>query len=64
MMINNTGAKSSSYDDLEFKFRPSHADFTYHEKYGIRDHRGGGFSSGRLTAGIVAAGAIAKTILK
>jgi chorismate synthase len=64
MIIENGDADSSKYDDLEFKFRPSHADFTYQEKYGIRDHRGGGFSSGRLTAGIVAAGAIAKTILR
>jgi chorismate synthase len=50
---------SEDYEALREKFRPGHADFTYQEKYGIRDHRGGGRSSGRETVGRVAAGAVA-----
>jgi chorismate synthase len=64
MFIPNINFDSSKYDAIKDLFRPGHADYTYHIKYGFRDHRGGGFSSGRLTAGMVAAGALAKMILK
>jgi chorismate synthase len=63
MIIWNREARSSDYDDLREIFRPGHADFTYQMKYGIRDHRGGGRSSGRETAARVAAGAVAARIL-
>jgi chorismate synthase len=63
-IIRNNDSKSKDYDHLKNTFRPSHADFTYEEKYGIRDHRGGGRSSARETAVRVVAGAIAKLILK
>lgn len=63
LLIKNADAKSSDYDHLKDVYRPSHADFTYRSKYGIRDHRGGGRSSARETAARVAAGAIAKQIL-
>ena len=62
-LIKNKDAKSKDYGDLENVFRPSHADYTYHQKYGNRDHRGGGRSSARETANRVVAGAIAKQIL-
>ncbi|MBK6950642.1 MAG: chorismate synthase [Crocinitomicaceae bacterium] len=61
--IKNQDQKSEDYDSLKDVFRPSHADFTYQEKYKIRDHRGGGRSSARETAARVVAGAIAKQIL-
>ncbi len=64
LIIYNKDFKKEDYQEIEQKFRPSHADFTYEEKYGIRDPYGGGRSSARLTAGYVAAGAIAKKILK
>ncbi len=64
MVIYNQDAKSKDYSHIADKFRPSHADFTYQEKYGIRDYRGGGRSSARETAARVAAGAIAKQFLK
>jgi len=64
LYINNNDKKSSDYDHISKSFRPSHADFTYHKKYGNRDYRGGGRSSARETANWVAAGAIAKMILK
>lgn len=64
MVIMNTDQKSKDYSHIADKFRPSHADFTYFEKYGIRDYRGGGRSSARETAARVAAGAIAKMLLK
>jgi len=64
LIINNKDADSSKYELIKDKFRPGTADYTYSVKYGHRDWRGGGFSSGRLTAGIVAAGAIAKRILR
>jgi chorismate synthase len=64
MVIMNTDQKSKDYGHISDKFRPSHADFTYFEKYGIRDYRGGGRSSARETAARVAAGAIAKMFLK
>ena len=64
LYINNKDQKSSDYNHISKSFRPSHADFTYHKKYGNRDYRGGGRSSARETANWVAAGAIAKMILK
>lgn len=64
LLIENTDAKSKDYDAIKDKFRPGHADYTYHKKYGIRDHRGGGRSSARETAMRVAAGAIAEKILQ
>ncbi|UJP66211.1 chorismate synthase [Mongoliitalea daihaiensis] len=64
MVIMNTDQKSKDYGHIADKFRPSHADFTYFEKYGIRDYRGGGRSSARETAARVAAGSIAKLLLK
>ena len=64
MMIENEDAQSSDYSDIEKNFRPSHADFTYQNKYGIRDHRGGGRSSARETAARVAAGSIAMQFLE
>ncbi len=63
MIIENQDQRSKDYSHIENTFRPSHADFTYQEKYGIRDHRGGGRSSARETAARVAAGAVAKLIL-
>ncbi|MFN3403456.1 MAG: chorismate synthase [Cytophagaceae bacterium] len=63
MMVRNADQRSKDYSHIAEKFRPSHADFTYHEKYGIRDYRGGGRSSARETLARVAAGAIAKTLL-
>jgi chorismate synthase len=62
--IENQDQRSKDYSHIENTFRPSHADFTYQEKYGVRDHRGGGRSSARETAARVAAGAIAKLLLK
>lgn len=62
-IIKNKDAKSKDYSDMETVFRPSHADYSYHEKYGNRDHRGGGRSSARETANRVVAGSIAKQIL-
>lgn len=64
MVIYNADARSKDYSHIMDKFRPSHADYTYHEKYGQRDYRGGGRSSARETASRVAAGAIAKLMLK
>lgn len=63
-VIWNENQHSSDYDQLKEIYRPSHADFTYQQKYGIRDHRGGGRSSARETASRVVAGAIAKLALK
>jgi chorismate synthase len=64
MIIYNNDAKSRDYETIKNKFRPGHADYTYLAKYGIRDYRGGGRQSARETATRVAAGAIAKTVLK
>ena len=64
MVIYNTNQKSKDYSNIKDLFRPGHADFTYYHKYGIRDYRGGGRSSARETAVRVAAGAIAKIILR
>jgi chorismate synthase len=63
MIVENADAKSKDYEKLADVFRPGHADFTWQEKYGIRDYRGGGRASGRETIGRVMAGAIAKKIL-
>jgi chorismate synthase len=63
IVIRNADQKSKDYSHIADKFRPSHADFTYYEKYGIRDYRGGGRSSARETAARVAGGAIAKQFL-
>ncbi|SEF69721.1 chorismate synthase [Algoriphagus boritolerans] len=64
IVIQNSDQKSKDYAHIADKFRPSHADYTYFEKYGIRDYRGGGRSSARETAARVAGGAIAKQFLK
>ncbi len=64
MLIPNEDQRSKDYAHNENTFRPSHADFTYQTKYGIRDHRGGGRSSARETAARVAAGAVAKLLLQ
>tara|TARA_Y100001970_G_scaffold74938_1_gene94958 strand:- start:1 stop:1071 length:1071 start_codon:yes stop_codon:yes gene_type:complete len=63
ILINNKDQKSSDYNHISTSFRPSHADYTYHKKYGTRDFRGGGRSSARETANWVSAGSIAKQIL-
>lgn len=64
MVIQNTDQKSKDYSNIIDTFRPGHADYTYHHKYGNRDYRGGGRSSARTTAMIVAAGGIAKKYLR
>ncbi|MFA0962395.1 chorismate synthase [Roseivirga sp. BDSF3-8] len=64
MVIHNADQRSKDYSHIADKYRPSHADFTYQEKYGLRDYRGGGRSSARETAARVAAGAVAKLFLK
>ncbi|MBP7710678.1 MAG: chorismate synthase [Rickettsiales bacterium] len=64
LVIFNQDQKSGDYGDIKDKFRPSHADYTYFKKYGIRDYRGGGRSSARETAMRVAAGAIARKVLE
>jgi chorismate synthase len=63
-MVRNEDANSADYEALKDVYRPSHADFTYEQKYGLRDWRGGGRASARTTLPIVVAGAIAKQILK
>lgn len=63
-VIKNTNQKSKDYSDIKKTFRPSHADYTYTKKYGLRDYRGGGRSSARETANWIVAGAIAKQLLK
>lgn len=64
LLIENTDQRSKDYSRIKDQFRPAHADYTYHHKYGIRDYRGGGRSSARETAMRVAAGGIAKKYLK
>jgi len=64
MIVRNTSQHSSDYSEIASYYRPGHADFTFDEKYGFRDYRGGGRSSGRETLGRVAAGAIAIKLLK
>ncbi len=63
LVIENTDQRSKDYSEIRDKFRPGHADFTYHHKYGIRDYRGGGRASARETAMRVAAGGIARKFL-
>lgn len=60
LLIENTDQRSQDYSAIKDVFRPGHADYTYEQKYGLRDYRGGGRSSARETAMRVAAGAIAK----
>lgn len=62
-LVRNTNQHSQDYENMRCLFRPSHADYTYHEKYGVRDHRGGGRSSARITIGRCFAGAMAKLAL-
>jgi chorismate synthase len=64
LLIRNTDQRSKDYSEIGQKFRPGHADYTYFEKYGLRDPRGGGRSSARLTAPMVAAGAVARKWLQ
>jgi chorismate synthase len=64
MLIENTDQRSKDYGNIMHQFRPAHADYTYHQKYGFRDYRGGGRSSARETAMRVAAGGVAKKYLK
>jgi len=63
MILFNKDADPSQYENIKDVFRPGHADYTYHKKYGIRDYRGSGRASGRETAGRVAAGAVARKLL-
>ena len=63
LMIENTDQRSKDYGDIAQSFRPGHADITYHQKYGLRDYRGGGRSSARETASRVAAGGVARAAL-
>jgi len=63
MLVRNTDARSGDYDALKDVYRPGHADYVYAQKYGVRDHRGGGRASGRETVGRVAAGALARIAL-
>lgn len=63
-LVRNTNQRSDDYDTMELAFRPSHADFTYQQKYGVRDHRGGGRSSARETIARVVAGSVARQILQ
>ena len=63
-LVRNTNQHSKDYDNLRNLFRPSHADYTYYSKYGIRDHRGGGRASARITLSRVVAGALAKLVLR
>jgi chorismate synthase len=63
LLIENTDQRSKDYSDIQDKYRPGHADYTYQEKYGVRDFRGGGRQSARETAARVAAGGIARKVL-
>lgn len=63
-IVHNTNQHSHDYDNLKELFRPSHADYTYSNKYGVRDHRGGGRSSARITISRCVGGALAKLVLK
>jgi chorismate synthase len=63
-IVRNENQHSQDYENMRTLFRPSHADFTYFSKYGIRDHRGGGRSSARITISRVVAGALAKLVLR
>ncbi len=63
LMIDNTDQRSKDYGDIATTFRPGHADITYHQKYGLRDYRGGGRSSARETASRVAVGGVAREVI-
>ena len=63
-VVRNTNQHSADYENLRNLFRPSHADFTYNTKYGVRDHRGGGRTSARITIARCVGGALAKLVLK
>ena len=63
MLVRNQDKRSGDYDEMRTKFRPSHADYTYKAKYGIRAWQGGGRASARETVGRVAAGAVARKVL-
>lgn len=63
ILVRNTDQKSKDYSDIKDKYRPGHADYTYDQKYGFRDHRGGGRSSARETVARVAAGVVAKKLI-
>jgi chorismate synthase len=63
MLIENTDQRSKDYSEIRDKYRPGHADYTYDQKYGLRDYRGGGRSSARETAARVAAGAVARLVI-
>ncbi|MDC9822631.1 chorismate synthase [Devosia sp. ZB163] len=63
LMIENTDQRSKDYSEIKDKYRPGHADFTYHQKYGIRDYKGSGRASARETAARVAAGAVARLVI-
>lgn len=63
-IVRNTNQHSNDYDNMRELFRPSHADYTYFEKYGLRDHRGGGRSSARITISRCVGGALAKLALR
>jgi chorismate synthase len=63
MLIENTDQRSKDYSEIRDKYRPGHADFTYQQKYGIRDHKGSGRASARETAARVAAGAVARLVI-
>ena len=63
-IVRNTNQHSNDYENMRNLFRPSHADYTYFEKYGIRDHRGGGRSSARITISRCVGGALAKLVLR
>lgn len=64
IIMHNTDMRPEAYNDIQHSFRPGHADFTYLQKYGLRDHRGSGRASGRETACRVAAGAVARKLLE
>ncbi len=64
LVVDNVDARSRDYDKIKDRFRPGHADYTYQQKYGVRDYRGGGRSSARITVATVAAGAIARKYLR
>ena len=64
LLVENTDQRSYDYEQIRDRFRPGHADYTYQQKYGLRDYRGGGRSSARETVIRVAAGAIARKYLR
>ena len=64
LIVDNVDARSRDYEKIKDRFRPGHADYAYQQKYGIRDYRGGGRASARITVATVAAGAIARKYLR